>query len=294
MKTKLDNYRVFYEVATYASFSKAAEQLYVSQSAVSQSIKQLEHDLDSVLFYRQSKKISLSEEGQILYEYVKSAMGAITVAEQKIDDLKNLDAGNLVIGAADTITSNFLLPYLEQFHLLYPNVHLQVNNATSIEMIGFVKHGLVDIAFVNLPIKDDDLHIKECIQIHDIFVVNANRDTKKQYTREDITQLPLILLEKHSNSRLFVSDEFKKSGIILQPQIEIGAHELLLQLAKINLGVSCVIEEFSTAYLKQGILKKLTMKDPLPHRAIGYTYQKNFPLSSAAEAFLSLVEKKGS
>ncbi|MDF9824939.1 DNA-binding transcriptional LysR family regulator [Breznakia sp. PF5-3] len=291
MKTKLDNYRIFYEVATNLSFSNAAKSLYISQSAVSQSIKQLENDLECQLFHRYSRKISLTQEGTILYDYIKSAMESIDVAEQKINNLKSLDDGSLIIGAADTITSNFLLPYLEQFHFLYPNIHLQVFNATSIEMIPLVKSGKVDIAFANLPIHDDDLYIQSCADIHDIFVCSSRMEIKDSYTRKEIAELPLILLEKNSNSRLFVEEEFLKTHISLNPHIEIGAHELLLQLASINLGVSCVIKEFSTSYLEQNKLKELTLKQPLPSRSIGYIQQRDFPLSTAAETFIKLINK---
>lgn len=290
MKTKLDNYRIFYEVARLTSFSKAAEKLYVSQSAISQSIKQLEDDLDCVLFHRHHKKTSLTQEGQILYDYVKTAMNSIDIAEQRINNLKSLDDGKLTIGAADTITTNVLLPYLELFHNQYPNIHLQVLNATSLEMIDLIKSGDVDLAFVNLPIDDPDLKIKSCIEIHDIFVASSSRKLKKEYTREEIAKLPIILLEGNSISKQFVLSEFLKSGVSLEPHIESGAHELLLQFAKINLGISCVIEEFSLDYLKDKSLQKLNLKKPLPKRSIGYIYQKYFPLSSAADAFIALVD----
>jgi len=291
MKTKLDNYRIFYEVARLTSFSKASETLYVTQSAISQSIKQLESDLDCLLFYRHYKKTTLTQEGQILYDYVKTAMNAFHLAQQKINDLKALHTGTLHIGAADTITTNFLLPYLEEFHTLYPNIHLQVVNATSLEMIPLIKHGDVDLAFVNLPIEDMDLEIHPCIEIQDIFVCSKSKKHKAIYTRKEIAKLPLILLEGHSISKQFVLTQFLKSGISLTPHIEIGAHELLLEFAKIDLGVSCVIKEFALDALNSGQLQELKLKEPLPKRAIGYIHQKQFPLSTAAQSFLSLIPK---
>ena len=291
MKPKLDNYRIFYEVAQLNSFSKAAEKLFVSQSAISQSIKQLEIDLDCILFHRHHKKTSLTQEGKMLYDHVQTALNSIDIAEQRISNLKSLDDGNLTIGAADTITTNLLLPYLEQFHNQYPNIHLQVLNATSLEMTNLIKSGDIDLAFVNLPIDEPTLQIHPCIDIHDIFVASSSRKLKKSYTRKELAKLPLILLEGHSISKQYVLTEFLKSGITLQPHIESGAHELLLQFAKINLGISCVIEEFSLEYLENKSLQKLNLIDALPKRAIGYIYQKDFPLSTAATAFIDLVDK---
>lgn len=292
MKTKLDNYRTFYEVASRRSFSNAAKQLYISQSAVSQSIKQLELDLDCLLFYRKSKHLTLTQEGDILYDYVKTAMEAIEIAEQKINNLKSLDDGTLLIGASDTITNHFLLPFLEQFHFQYPNIHLQIYNATSIEIIDLVKQGSVDIAFVNLPIRDPDLTIQTCCRIHDVFVASSKVKLNKEYTQAQIAELPLILLEKNSNSRLFIDEVFQKSNLILEPKIEIGAHELLLQFAKINLGIACVVEEFSLPYFAAKELQKLKLTNPLPTRAIGYIHQKHFPLSKAAQAFIALLNQR--
>ena len=290
MKTKLENYRVFYEAALYLSFSKASEKLFISQSAVSQSIKQLESNLGTTLFHRNAKGVSLTPEGEALFEYVKDALDSINVAEKKLNDMKNLEDGTLIIGAGDTISSNFLLPYLEQFHSLYPHIHLQVFNKTSLEMVELVKSAKVDLAFINLPINDKDITIHPCFYIHDIFVVGKDSVVKAKYTREEIASLPLILLEKKSNSRFYVEQQFKQMHIPLKPQIETGAHELLLQFAKIHLGVACVIKEFSQEYLKNKELKELHLIEPLPERAIGYAHHKRIPLSLAAQQFINLIK----
>lgn len=290
MKTKLDNYRIFHEVAINLSFSKASEKLYISQSAVSQSIKQLENDLDTRLFKRYAKGVILTKEGELLFDYIQNALSSIDVAEKKLYDMKNLEEGTLVIGAGDTISSSYLLPYLEKFHTLFPNIRLQVYNRTSLEMLELVKSGRVDVAFINLPIKDRDLEIHSCFDIHDIFVCSANRKIKASYSYQEIAQMPLILLEKNSNSRYYVDQQFKKHHITLQPQIEIGAHELLLQFAKIDLGVSCVIKEFSQAYLDNQELIQLPLETPLPKRSIGYALNRSIPISNAAQSFLDLIK----
>lgn len=290
MKTKLENYRVFYEVATNLSFSKASEKLFISQSAVSQAIKQLEFNLETTLFRRYAKGVMLTNEGEALFEYVEEALNNLNVAEKKLSDMKNLEVGTLSIGAGDTIASQFLLPYLEKFHTLYPHINLQVYNRTSLEMINLVKNAKVDIAFINLPIKDKDIKVHPCFPIHDIFVAGKNFKVKTQYTREEIASLPLILLERHANSRIYIDQQFKTNQIQLQPQIELGAHELLLQFAKIHLGIACVIKEFSQDYLISEEVKELKLKTPLPERSIGYAHHERIPLSLAAKEFLQLIK----
>lgn len=291
MKAKLDSYRIFYEVAKHLSFSKASEVLYISQPAISQSIKQLEKTLNCSLFFRHAKGVTLTKEGETLFSYVENALEGLEVAEKKLDEIKNLEEGSLVIGAADTIASNVLLAHLEEYHALYPSIKIEVINRTSIELIDMIKNGTVDLAFVNLPLYDQDLETQPLLPIHDIFVAGSNMECKEKYTREEIAKLPLILLEEKANSRVYVDQQFKRSHIHLIPSIELGAHELLLQFAKIHLGVSCVIKEFSSAYLDSGQVKELKLDYPIPERAIGYAHHKRFPLSICAQQFITLIKK---
>ena len=290
MNTKLDYYRIFLEVANTLSFSDAAKKLYISQSAISQTIKQLESDLNTTLFQRYAKGVILTKEGIVLKQYVQEALGALHIVEKKLADMKAMEEGTLSIGAGDTISSNYLIPYLEKFHCMYPNIKIEVFNRTSLEMIDLVKSGLVDLAFINLPLKDNELKIQPCFMIHDIFVCASNKKIKKQYTRQEIANMPLILLEKNANSRKYIDSQFKKNHITLTPQIELGAHELLLQFAMIDLGVSCVIKEFATSYLQNKQVQEITLDEPLAKRAIAYAHLKKMPLSNAASAFLELIK----
>ncbi len=291
MKTKLDYYRIFYETARFSSFSSAAQHLYISQSAISQCIHQLESDLQVKLFSRTSRGVSLTKEGKLLFEKVDGAMQAIEQGELLMERLRHLESGSLCIAAGDTITSHFLLPYLEKFHASFPHISIEMANSYSSHMLQLVKEGKADLAFINLPTEDDSLAIETCLTIHDIFVCGKNFKAKKKYTFEEIAKLPLILLEKNSSSRHFLDTAFSEKGIALHPQIEIAAHDLLLRFAAIHLGVSCVVEEFSKESLQNGTIKKLDLKTPLPARSIGCAYQKDLPLSLAAKAFLSLIRE---
>lgn len=290
MKTKLDYYRLFYETAKFSSFSKASHHLYISQSAISQCIHQLESDLGVRLFSRTKRGVSLTKEGEILFQKVETAMLAIEQGENLVERLKHLESGALTIAAADTVTSHFLLPYLEKFHALYPQIRIEMANSYSSHMLRFVKDGKADLAFVNLPADDKELNIVPCLDIHDIFVCGSDYAMRDKYSYEEISSLPLILLEKNSSSRHFIDTAFAKKGIHLSPQIEIAAHELLIRFASIHLGVACVVEEFSAEALASGEVKKLNLRPPLPTRNIGCAYAKSSPLSLAAKAFLELVK----
>ena len=290
MKTKLDYYRVFYETARFRSFSTAAQHLYVSQSAISQCIQQLESDLDVQLFIRTRKGVSLTNEGKILFSKVENAIGSIEQGESQLNKLRHLEAGELKIAAGDAITSHFLLKYLEKFHDLYPDIRIEMANSYSSQMAALVKEGDADLAFVNMPLKDDELVIEPCFEINDIFVCGPDFKQQNSYTWEEVSKLPLILLEKNSSSRRFLDKSFKKKNIALNPQIEMAAHDLLIRFASIHLGVSCVVEQFSKAELENGLIKKLPLDPPIPKRSIGYAYLKNAPLSYAAKAFIDLIK----
>lgn len=290
MKTKFDYYRVFYETARFQSFSAAAEHLYISQSAISQCIRQLEKDLQVQLFVRTRKGVSLTNEGQILFAKVEGAMQFIEQGESQLEKLRHLEAGELTIAAGDTITSYFLLDYLEEFHASYPDIRIEMANSYSSQMVEMVKEGKADLAFVNMPLEDEELIIEPCFEINDIFICGPDFDAKESYSWQEAAELPLILLEKNSSSRHFVDDVFLKQGIHLDPQIEIAAHDLLIRFASIHLGISCVVEQFSKWPLEKGLIRKLNLNPPLPKRSIGCTYLKNAPLSHAAKAFLDLIK----
>lgn len=289
MKTKLDYYRIFYETARHRSFSKAAKLLYISQSAISQCIHQLESDLDAILFVRTRHGVTLTQEGELLFQKVESAMQSIQYGETLLARLHHLESGSLNIAAGDTITTHYLLPYLEKFHSKYPNIRLEMANSYSYQMLQLVKAGKAELAFVNMPISDDELCTEECFEIHDVFVCSPKHETKPVYSWEEIAEEPLILLEKNSSSRNYVDKQFKGKGITLTPQIEIAAHDLLIRFASINLGVSCVIKEFSEEGFERGSIVPMKLDPPLPSRSIGCAYLKNTPLSMAAETFLKLI-----
>lgn len=294
MKTKLDYYRIFYETARFSSFSSAAQHLYISQSAISQSIRQLEQDLDTTLFVRSRRGVTLTNEGKLLFQKTESAIQAIEQGETLLAQLHHLDSGSLMIAAGDTVTANYLLPYLERFHAEYPGIHIEMANSYSYHMLQCVKEGNAELAFVNLPVSDEELCIHPCLEIHDIFVCGSEYTKKDSYTWEEISKEALILLEKNSSSRRFLDEQFQKKHIPLHPKIEIAAHELLLRFAEIHLGISCVVEEFSKESLQKGAVRKLNILPSLPSRHIGCAYLRHNPLSLPAQKFLNLIYQEHS
>ena len=292
MSVKLELYRVFKEVAEVGNITAAAQALYISQSAVSQSIKQLERDLQTRLFARNSRGVSLTAEGQMLYEYVRSAMGLLETGEEKLSQTRELQMGQLTIGASDTVTSQFLLPYLHEFHKEHPAIHIQIISGRSHKVLGLLRSGKVDIAFASTPSDTSSLLLYPCFDTHAIFVAGAGYpcDFDHTYTLEEIAAFPLILLERKASSRLYLERFFLQNGLKLNPEIELGARSLLVDLAAIGFGVAGVTEEFVRKDLESGRLKKLHTTFEIPARSVDMCLLSDVPQSAAAERFTSFVK----
>ena len=175
MDINYELYKVFYHVATTLNFSEASKQLFISQSAVSQSIKTLERKLDQTLFIRSTKKVQLTPEGEILLRHIEPAMNLIQKGEAQLLDAAST-GGQIRIGASDTICRYFLVPYLEKFHKTFPNVHIKVINQTSLRCTELLKNGLVDLIVVNYPNAALN-NISASMKIknfHDVFIAGNN------------------------------------------------------------------------------------------------------------------------
>ena len=293
MSVKLELYRVFKEVAEAGNITAAAQTLFISQSAVSQSIKQLEAELQTRLFARNSRGVTLTADGRMLYEYVRSAMGLLETGEEKLSQSRDLQMGHLTIGASDTVTSQFLLPYLDLFHRQYPAIHIQIISGRSHKVLGLLQSGKVDIAFASTPQEGASLETFPCLATHSIFVAGAEYpcDFDHVYTLEEIARFPLILLERKASSRLYLEKYFLQNGLHLNPEIELGARSLLVDLAAIGFGVAGVTEEFVRRELESGRLRKLRTSFDIPPRSVDLCVLRDVPLTSAAQRFSDFIRE---
>lgn len=291
MMIKLDYYYIFNEVARAKNFTKAAKTLYISQPAVSQSISQLENDLGIRLFTRTSKGVTLTYEGKLLYEYTKAGLNLIKNGEQRLLDSKNLLTGHLKIGVGDTISRYYLIEYLEKFNKIYPKIKLRIINKTTLELVQMIKSGEIDLGICNLPIEDRSLEIRPIETIHDVFLAGEKfKDLKNKIIDfKELEKYPLIMLDKRSRTRQYVESFLIKKGVKIEPEIELGSHDLLLEFAKVGLGISCVVLEYSYEHLKNKDLFQVKTKDQIPKRSIGVCTLSGVPLSSVAKRFSEIL-----
>ena len=292
MAVKLELYRVFREVAETGNISLAAKNLYISQSAVSQSIKQLETALQARLFSRSPRGVTLTSEGQMLYEYVRSALSLLSTGEDKLSQAQQLLLGTLVIGASDTVTSWFLTPYLDEFHRRHPGIRLKIVSGRSAKVLSMLKSGAVDIAFASSP-ADSAVESWPCFATHSAFVAGSGYDCDFDhvYTRREIADFPLILLERKASSRVFLEQEFLKHGVTLSPEIELSSRSLLVSLAHIGLGVAGVTLEFVQKALESGDIRALKTDFTIPARSVDMCTLRDVTPTAAAAAFMEMVRQ---
>lgn len=293
MSVKLELYKVFKEVAEAGNITAAAQALFLSQSAVSQSIKQLETDLQTRLFARNSRGVTLTAEGKMLYEYVRNAIGLLETGEAKLSQTHELQLGHLTIGASDTVASQFLLPYLDSFHRKYPAIRIQIVSGRSHKIISLLQSGKVDIAFASKPQDADSLETHPCFSTHQIFVAAADYacDFDHKYTLEEIAAFPLILLDRKASSRLYLEKFFLQNGLHLDPEIELGARSLLVDLAGIGFGVAGVTKEFVQKDLERGELRELKTTFSIPPRSVDLCVLRDVPMTAAAQRFCDYVKE---
>ncbi len=293
MAVKLELYRVFKEVAETGNISLAAKNLYISQSAVSQSVKQLETALQARLFARSPRGVSLTWEGQMLYQYVRSALGLLATGEDKLSQAQQLLLGTLTIGASDTVTSFFLTPFLETFHRQHPGIRLKIVSGRSAKVLSMLRSGAVDIAFASSP-SEPGLSTWSCFATHSVFVAGSGYDCDFDhvYTRQEIADFPLILLERKASSRVFLEQCFLQSGITLTPEIELSSRSLLVSLAKIGLGVAGVTLEFVQDALLSGDIRLLKTDFTIPSRSVDMCTLQDVSPTAAASAFMEMVRRE--
>lgn len=293
MDINLELYKVFYYIVKTGSISKASENLFISQPAVSQSIRNLEKKLGGKLFLRTPKGTMLTPEGQVLFNYIEPAYNMILAAENKFTEAINLGNGEIRIGASDMTLKFFLLPYLEEFHRLYPKVRIKVTNGPTPETISFLKSGAIDFGVVSLPISDDSaLETINVMEIQDCFIASnrfATLASGKIHLKE-LAEYPVIMLEKNTSTRKYIDDYLSLNNVKIIPEIELATSDLLVQFARRGLGIACVVRNFAEDDIKNGNLFELDLIEKIPPRQICIIKLKNTPLSAAAVKFIELIE----
>lgn len=294
MDINFELYKIFFYTVHTGSFSAAAGQLFITQSAVSQAIKSLETKLGAQLIFRTTRELKLTAEGAILFSHIEQAYNFIKTAEHKLSELQNLESGVVRIGASDTVCKYYLLPYLEKFNRQYPGIKVQMLNRTSPKILAALKNGSVDLGIITLPAGEKNLSIRELVEVTDIFVAApkfaAFRNHKIPLSK--LAGYPLLLLDQASATRRNLDDFLEKSRIRFASEIELESVDLLVEFAKIGLGVAHVLRESAQAAMERGELFEVETEEKLPPRLLGVATLKDVPLSRAAEGLMGMLGER--
>jgi len=295
----LELYRVFYMVAKCGSLTRAAEELYISQPAVSQAIKQLENQLGVPLFKRMHRGMELSENGgKLIFKEVEQALELLNEAENRIEQTKTEATGTLRIGASDTIFEYFLADKIVDYHERFPAVKIELMADFTPDTIAKLKANRCDVAFVNLPIEvDGELLLEETnARLNDVFIAGEKLDelSTEVLPLEKLKKYPLILMDKNTVARRSFDSFLSSLGIQLQPAIEVGSWDLMKRLVSRGMGIGVIPKEYAVREMRSGELFEVRTDPVLPVRSVGLLRQKNQSVSYALHSFIEDFRDKKS
>ncbi len=294
----LDLYQVFYTVAKSGSLTKAAEELYISQPAISRSIKQLETQLGVTLFTRTHRGMVLSAQGgKVIFDEVERALSLLNDAENRLQEMHKSATGNIRIGASDTIFQYFLTDKIVDFHERFPGVKIELVADLTPDTIEKLKNDKIDVAFVNLPIEQDDaLQLYgNCMRLSDVFIAGEKYQDLfgKTLSLADLKKYPLIMMDENTVARRSLNNFLTSLGIGLTPAVEVGSWELMKGLVQKGMGIGVVPKEYATQMLKDGTLFEVKTDPALPVRSVGMLLKKNAPVSYSLHCFIEEFQKNG-
>ena len=288
----LELYRVFYTVAKCGSLTKAAQELYISQPAVSQAIKQLETQTGVSLFTRTHKGMVLSASGgKLIFRQVEEALSLLDGAERKLLEMNTTATGTIRIGATDSIFAHVLADKIAEFSQREPAVKLELISSTSPNTMNWLKEGKCDVAFLNLPIEDDNVRFCGTItHLSDVFVAGKKYGGLKDKVIQlsSLQEYPLLMIESDTVFRREFAKTVGALGVSFTPDIEVSNWDLMKKLVAKGMGVGCIPREYCQDELENGELFELNVAPRHPVRGVGIALAKNVPPSFAIKEFLSL------
>ena len=290
MNQNLSSYRIFYTVANTGNISKAAKELYISQPAISKSIQKLEESVGCKLFSRSSRGVVLTDEGKLLYEHVSEAFENLTMGEEKLKRSIELGVGHLKIGVSSTLCKYLLLPYLKEFIRQNPHISISISCQSTNDTLKLLEDNKIDIGLIGKPENLKNIHFDFLEEIEDIFVAAKDylRNLKARGIQKDhiLQSSTLMLLDKNNMTRQYIDDYLQENQIIIKDSIDISDMDLLIDFARIGVGVACVIKNFVREDLENGTLMEIPLGFPIHKREVGFAYKTTTKPSKSLAEFI--------
>ena len=297
MDQNLSQYRIFYAVAKAGNISRAAKELYISQPAISKSISKLEDSLNTVLFTRNSRGVQLTEEGQVLFEHTRDAFDELTKGEMELKRIREFNMGHIRIGVSNTLCRFIMVKYLKGFIEQYPHIKITIESQPTIQTLSMLEQQRIDIGLVVEQKAAKNMDFIPVMDIEDIFVATpAYLENLKLREGADTNVFQsgnLMLLDKNNITRHYIDDYMTLNQIVANNLLEVTTMDLLIEFARIGLGIGCVIKEFVKEDLDSGRLVQLKLDTPIHKRTIGFLWQSN-RTSKALDTFIRFCRAQDS
>ena len=287
MENNLNLYYIFYTVALHKNISGAAKELYISQPAISKAISKLEQSLDVILFHRSSRGVTLTMEGELLFTQVQTAFSAIRHGEEQLKKVNELGISQISIGVSITLCKYVLLPYLQQFVKDNPHIKVTITCHPTMETLRDIDNSVTDIGVVGIPSLPNGLtYIPYTFVTTDRYLENLKIRVGND-RKAILNNATFMMLNKENISRKYVDMYLSSHQITMDNIIEINTMDLLIELAKIDLGIACVIKDFVKDELDDHSLTEVSLGRAIPKRKLGLVYKDDTIMTDAMKKFIS-------
>lgn len=297
MDQNLSQYRIFYAVAKAGNISRAAKELYISQTAISKSISKLEDSLNTVLFTRNSRGVQLTDEGQVLFEHTRDAFEELAKGEQELKRIREFNMGHIRIGVSNTLCRFIMVKYLKGFIEQYPHIKITIESQPTTQTLSMLEQQRIDIGLVVEQKSAKSMNFIPVMDIEDIFVATPsyleNLRLREGADTDVFQSGNLMLLDKNNITRHYIDDYMAVNEIVANNLLEVTTMDLLIEFARIGLGIGCVIKEFVKEDLDSGRLAQLKLDTPIHKRTVGFLWQSS-RTSKALDTFIRFCKEQDS
>lgn len=289
-----DYYRIFYYVAKYKSFTKAAEILHNNQPNITRTMNNLEQELECKLFLRSNRGITLTPEGEKLYRHVAIAHKQLTIAEEEIRQDRNLENGTISVSASETALRLLLLNKLETFREKYPKVRIRILNHSTPEAIRSLEANLIDFAVVTTPLKLKNSMIKiPLTSFREILICGPKYKylTSREHSLNDLADIPLITLSEGTGTYKFYNRYYIRNNIPFNTDMEVATTDQVLPMIMHNMGIGFFPEELAGEALALEKIFRIELTQNVPEREICLVVNKNSAMSSSVRKITEFLKE---
>lgn len=288
MNINYDHYKIFYTVAKYKSFTRAAEATLCNQPNLTRTVKNLEKQLGCVLFERTNKGVQLTEDGKTLYEHLSVAFEHIQTAEKAVGAKHSMEHGVVSIGATEIALRCCLLPILSHYHQLYPNIRIRILNISTPQALKMIDNNLVDLAIVTTPMDNTPHRSTTTLStFREVPICSKQFNITDQMSFAELSNYPIISLGSGTSTFDFYCAEFSKHACIFSPDIEAATADQIVPLVKHGLGIGFVPEQFTE---EENDIRVIPLTELLPTRKIVLVQKKAYSLPLPAKELVDLIK----